>query len=40
MFAAMEGDLPLSRIDAVLQLLKMDFADLARRVADAQPLRT
>ncbi len=38
MFAA-EGDLPLSRIDAVLQLLKMDFADLARRVADAQPLR-
>lgn len=38
MFAA-EGDLPLSRIDEVLRLLKMDFADLARRVADAQPLR-
>ncbi len=38
MFSA-EGDLPLSRIDDVLRLLKMDFADLARRVADAQPLR-
>ncbi len=38
MFAS-EGDLPLSRIDEVLRLLKMDFADLARRVADAQPLR-
>lgn len=38
MFAS-EGDLPLSRIDEVLRVLKMDFADLARRVADAQPLR-
>ncbi|MCZ8234099.1 MAG: helix-turn-helix transcriptional regulator [Inhella sp.] len=38
MFAT-EGDLPLSRIDEVLRVLKMDFADLARRVADAQPLR-
>jgi hypothetical protein len=38
MFAT-DGDLPLSRIDEVLRLLKMDFADLARRVADAQPLR-
>lgn len=38
MFAS-EGDLPLSRIDELLRLLRMDFADLARRVADAQPLR-
>ena len=38
MFAA-QGDLPLSRIDELLALLKMDFADLARRVADAQPAR-
>jgi transcriptional regulator with XRE-family HTH domain len=36
-FAA--GDMPLSRIDEILRVLKMDFADLARRVADAQPLR-
>jgi hypothetical protein len=33
------SDMPLSRIDEVLRVLKMDFADLARRVADAQPLR-
>jgi len=33
------GDMPLSRIDEVLRLLKMDFAELARQVADAQPLR-
>ncbi len=38
MFAS-QGDLPLSRIDELLALLKMDFADLARRVADAQPAR-
>jgi transcriptional regulator with XRE-family HTH domain len=38
MFAS-NGDLPLSRIDELLTLLKMDFADLARRVADAQPAR-
>jgi transcriptional regulator with XRE-family HTH domain len=35
-----EGDMPLSRIDEVLRLLKMDFAELARQVADAQPLRS
>jgi transcriptional regulator with XRE-family HTH domain len=35
-----EGDMPLSRIDEVLRLLKMDFAELARHVADAQPLRS
>lgn len=34
-----KGDMPLSRIDAVLRVLRMDFADLARQVADAQPLR-
>src|SRR5205085_2869986 len=33
-----KGDMPLSRIDEVLRVLKMDFADLARRVVDAQPL--
>jgi transcriptional regulator with XRE-family HTH domain len=34
-----KGDMPLSRIDEVLRVLKMDFAELARRIADAQPLR-
>jgi transcriptional regulator with XRE-family HTH domain len=34
-----KGDMPLSRIDDVLRVLKMDFAELARKVADAQPLR-
>src|SRR6185295_2905432 len=33
------GDMPLSRIDEVLRVLKLDFAELARSVADAQPLR-
>ncbi len=33
-----KGDMPLSRVDAICRALKMDFADLARRVADAQPL--
>lgn len=33
-----KGDMPLSRIDAICRALKIDFADLARRVADAQPL--
>ena len=33
-----KGDMPLSRIDAICRTLKMDFADLARSVADAQPL--
>lgn len=37
MFA--KADMPLSRIDDVLRVLKMDFADLARQVAEAQPLR-
>src|SRR5436190_20543206 len=33
-----KADMPLSRVDDVLRVLKMDFAELARRVADAQPL--
>ena len=36
MFA--KGDMSLSRIDAICHALKLDFADVARRVADAQPL--
>ena len=34
-----KSDMPLSRIDEMLRVLKMDFAELARKVADAQPLR-
>lgn len=34
-----KADMPLSRVDEVLRVLKMDFAELARKVADAQPLR-
>jgi DNA-binding Xre family transcriptional regulator len=33
-----KGDMPLTRIDAICRALKIDFAELARRVADAQPL--
>ena len=33
-----KGDMPLSRIDAICRALKLDLADLARRVADNQPL--
>jgi DNA-binding Xre family transcriptional regulator len=32
------GDMPLSRIDAICRALKVDFAELARQVADMQPL--
>ena len=32
------GEMPLSRLDAICRALKLDFADLARRVADSQPL--
>ena len=35
-----KGDMPLSRIDEVLAVLKMDFADLARQVALASPPRS
>ena len=33
-----KGDMPLSRIDAICRALHIDFADLARHVADNQPL--
>jgi len=33
-----KGDMSLSRIDAICRTLKLDFGELARRVADAQPL--
>lgn len=33
------GDMPLSRIDEVLSVLKMDFAELAHQVANASPRR-
>ena len=33
-----KGDMPLSRVDAICRALKIDFADLARQVADQQPL--
>jgi DNA-binding Xre family transcriptional regulator len=33
-----KGDMALSRIDAICRVLKLDFAELAQRVADAQPL--
>ena len=33
-----KGDMPLSRVDAICRALKLDFSDLARRVADLQPL--
>jgi transcriptional regulator with XRE-family HTH domain len=33
-----KADMPLSRIDDVLRVLKMDFAELARKIDDAQPL--
>lgn len=33
-----KGEMPLSRVDAICRALKLDFADLARKVADNQPL--
>jgi len=33
-----KGDMPLSRVDAICRALKLDFADLARHVADAKPM--
>ena len=33
-----KGDMPLSRVDEICRALKMDFAELAKRVADMQPL--
>jgi DNA-binding IclR family transcriptional regulator len=32
------GDMPLQRVDAICRALKLDFAELAQRVAEAQPL--
>jgi hypothetical protein len=34
-----KGEMPLSRVDEICRVLKIDFAELARKVADAQPLR-
>jgi DNA-binding Xre family transcriptional regulator len=34
-----KGDMPLTRVDEICRVLKLDFADLARQVAEAQPLR-
>jgi hypothetical protein len=34
-----QGDMPLSRIDEICKVLKTDFAELSRRVADATPRR-
>lgn len=33
-----KGDMPLSRVDAICRAMHLDFADLARQVADAQPM--
>ena len=33
-----KGDMPLSRVDAICRALKLDFSELARSVADMQPL--
>ena len=33
-----KGDMPLSRIDAICRVVKLDFAELASRVADMRPL--
>ena len=33
-----KGDMPLTRVDAICRALKIDFAELAQRVADTQPL--
>jgi transcriptional regulator with XRE-family HTH domain len=32
-----KADMPLSRVDDVLRVLKLDFADVARKIADEQP---
>jgi transcriptional regulator with XRE-family HTH domain len=33
------GDMPLSRVDEICRVLRIDFADLARHVADSQPAK-
>jgi hypothetical protein len=37
MFA--KGDMPLARVDEICRVLQTDFAELARQVAESQPLR-
>ena len=39
MFSA-AGDMPLSRVDQICRVLRLDFADLAHRVAEREPLLT
>lgn len=34
-----QGDMSLSRVDDICRVLRVDFSDLARQVANAQPLR-
>ena len=34
------GDISLSRVDAICRILKLDFADLSRSVAECEPLLT
>ena len=34
-----KADMPLSRVDEMLRVLKMDFVELVRKVGDAQLLR-
>lgn len=33
------GEMPLSRVDALCRILRLDFAELAQRLAEQQPLR-
>ncbi len=33
-----KGEMPLARLDAICRILKIDFADLAQRMLEAQPL--
>jgi DNA-binding Xre family transcriptional regulator len=33
-----KGDMPLTRVDAICRVLRVDFAEIARRVAETQPL--
>jgi DNA-binding Xre family transcriptional regulator len=35
-----KAEMPLSRVDEICRVLKLDFADIARKVADAKPLRS
>lgn len=35
-----KGDMPLSKVDEMCRAIRIDFGDLARQIADKQPLRT